>query len=203
MMTDDSPAVRKTMAELRPLCALLPGAEEYVMVHHPAFRVAKKPFAIIGMDEHLKGSTVSINLGKDAQPMLLSDARFSRTPYIGQHGWVTVAAKDLRGGEMAELVEDSWRRVANTKQLAQRKGGDAPPSAAKGSKAKKKAPAKKASKKRAAREFTESASDAQPRRLRTRARTSTAGSPGPRGTGLPGWLSSGTSRCTHLRGATR
>jgi predicted DNA-binding protein (MmcQ/YjbR family) len=152
MMTDDSPAVRKTMAELRPLCAQLPGAQEYVMVHHPAFRVAKKPFAIIGMDEHLKGCTLSINLGKDAQPMLLSDARFSRTPYIGQHGWVTVAVTDLRAGEMAELVEDSWRRVANTKQLATRKGGSAQPSAAKSNGVKpkearkpgaKKAPAKK------------------------------------------------------------
>ena len=143
MMTDDSPAVRKTMAELRPLCAQLPGAQEYVMVHHPAFRVAKKPFAIIGMDEHLKGSTISVNLGKEAQPMLLSDARFSRTPYIGQHGWVTVAVKDLRGGELAELVEDSWRRVANTKQLAQRKGG----AAAKTNGIKKPPPKKKAAKK--------------------------------------------------------
>lgn len=146
MMTDDSPAVRKTMAELRPLCAQLPGAEEYVMVHHPAFRVGKKPFAIVGMEEHKKGSTLSINLGREVQPMLLSDARFTRTPYIGQHGWVTVAAKDLRSGELAQLIEDSWQRVATSKQLAQRKGGKAsPPSAAK-----KRAPKKKAAKKRKA-----------------------------------------------------
>ena len=133
MITDDSPAVRKTLAELRPICAHLPGSEEYVMVHHPAFRVAKKPFAIVGMEEQRKGSTLSINLGRDAQPMLLSDPRFSRTPYIGQHGWVTVAATDLRAGEMAQLVEDSWRRVANQKQLKERKqpAAPAPPSAAK------------------------------------------------------------------------
>jgi predicted DNA-binding protein (MmcQ/YjbR family) len=137
MMTDDSPAVRKTLAELRPLCAQLPGSQEYVMVHHPAFRVAKKPFAIVGMvagmEEHRLGSALSINLGRDAQPMLLSDPRFTRTPYIGQHGWVTVAAKDLRAGEMAQLVEDSWRRVANQKQLSQRKqpAETPPPSAAK------------------------------------------------------------------------
>jgi len=163
MMTDDSPAVRKTLAELRPLCAQLPGSEEYVMVHHPAFRVAKKPFAIVGMEEHRLGSAISINLGRDAQPMLLSDPRFTRTPYIGQHGWVTVAANDLRAGEMAQLVEDSWRRVANQKQLSQRKQPGEPPSAAKArnakasgsagkAKAKPKALAKKApAKKRKAR----------------------------------------------------
>jgi hypothetical protein len=31
MQTDDGPAIRKSLSALRPLCAQLPGAEEYVM----------------------------------------------------------------------------------------------------------------------------------------------------------------------------
>lgn len=120
MQVDDNPAIRRSLAALRPICAKLPGSEEYVMVHHPAFRVAKKPFVIVGLHADRSGSALSINLGRDAQPMLLSDARFSRTPYIGQHGWVSIAFTALRTGELAQLVEDSWRRVAGKKQLAAR-----------------------------------------------------------------------------------
>lgn len=46
MKTDSSKGTTELLGLLRRLCAKLPGAEEYVMVHHPAFRVGKKPFAI-------------------------------------------------------------------------------------------------------------------------------------------------------------
>jgi predicted DNA-binding protein (MmcQ/YjbR family) len=88
------------------------------MVHHPAFRVGKKPFAIAGMQQASKGETLSINLGRDMQHQLLDDPRFSKTPYIGQHGWVTIAHADLKQGELALLVIESWRRVASPKQQA-------------------------------------------------------------------------------------
>jgi predicted DNA-binding protein (MmcQ/YjbR family) len=88
------------------------------MVHHPAFRLGKKPFAIVGMNEHLEGPTVSINLGPDGQSVLLGDARFARTPYIGQHGWVTVGFAALSAAELKQLVVDSYRRIAGKKQLA-------------------------------------------------------------------------------------
>ncbi len=88
------------------------------MVHHPAFRVNKRPFAIVGMDQSTSGASLSINLGRDAQCTLLDDARFSRTPYIGQHGWVTINSARLRKGELDMLVTEGYRRVANKKQLA-------------------------------------------------------------------------------------
>jgi predicted DNA-binding protein (MmcQ/YjbR family) len=105
----------KDLTRARRLCAALPDAEEYVMVHHPAFRVSKKPFLILGMNQ---GPTVSINLGVEAQGDLLADPRFMRTPYIGQHGWVTVALRDLRAAELAELVEQSFRRIAGKRRVA-------------------------------------------------------------------------------------
>jgi predicted DNA-binding protein (MmcQ/YjbR family) len=118
MLKDDSKAVRALVTELRKLCAKLPGSEEYVMVHHPAFRVGKKPFVIAGMQQDQLGATLSINLGHDAQSGLLDDARFTKTPYIGQHGWITIARNDIEVGELAALVTGSWRRIASTKALA-------------------------------------------------------------------------------------
>ena len=103
------------LSKVRKLCASLPDAEEYVMVHHPAFRVSKKPFLIIGMN---RGATVSVNLGGEVQGDLLQDPRFSRTSYIGQHGWVTVALRELKAAELAELVEQSFRRVAGKRRVA-------------------------------------------------------------------------------------
>ncbi len=118
MKTDSSKGVLLLLGTLRKVCATLPGAEEYVMVHHPAFRVGKKPFAIAGMEQATRGATLSINLGPDAQQQLLDDARFSRTPYIGRHGWVTIAHQELKKGELETLVTESFRRVASRKQLA-------------------------------------------------------------------------------------
>lgn len=118
MKVDASQASRALVTTLRRVCAGFLGAEEYVMVHHPAFRVGKKPFAIVGMEEHDKGATLSVNLGRDVQHELLSDARFTRTPYIGQHGWVTIPSERLRKGELEMLLTESYRRVANKTQRA-------------------------------------------------------------------------------------
>lgn len=112
----------KALRALRDIITKLPGAEEYVMVHHPAFRVGKKPFAIAGMESNDSRITVSINLGPEAQGHLLSDERFSKTHYIGQHGWVTVDYAALLQPELVALVTDSYRRVAGKKLLAQLDG---------------------------------------------------------------------------------
>ena len=118
MKIDSGKDVDKLMKALREIAAKLSGAEEYVMVHHPAFRVGKKPFAIAGMDHETRGATVSINWGPDAQRQFLDDERFARTPYIGQHGWVTVAHAALNRGELQALVTESWKRIAGKKHLA-------------------------------------------------------------------------------------
>jgi predicted DNA-binding protein (MmcQ/YjbR family) len=146
----DAAKAEVALKELRKLCAELPGAEEYVMVHHPAFRVGKKPFVIAGMSEHELGATVSINLGREAQEALLEDARFTRTPYIGQHGWVTISHARLGAKELSVLVKDSWRRVAGRKQLAalSTSAPATPSPAKKAAPAKRTAPTKKTAKRR-------------------------------------------------------
>lgn len=143
MKTDDSPGLRQLLERLRDISAQLPAAEEYVMVHHPAFRVGKKPFAIAGMEAETKGATLSINLGPDAQMQLLDDGRFSKTPYIGQHGWVTITHKQIEDSELEALVVESWRRVANGKQRAQLAGAPAKPAPRTAAKKKKAATRKR------------------------------------------------------------
>jgi hypothetical protein len=111
--------VTALLAELQVLCATLPKSEPYVMVHHPAFRVGKKPFVIAGIRPAADGgAVVSVNLGQEAQAQLLDDGRFSKTPYLGQHGWVSIPVSALKRGELTALVTESWRRIAGKKLLA-------------------------------------------------------------------------------------
>lgn len=108
------------LARLDALCRPYPGAESYVMVHHPAWRVAGKPFVIAGLAGTEAEPTVCFKLAKEEQPIALRDPRFFKTPYIGQHGWTTLragAAPDW--DEIARLIEHSYRRVAPKKRLAE------------------------------------------------------------------------------------
>ena len=97
----------------REICGALPSAEEYIMVHHPAFRIAKKPFAILnGPDGQL---AISVKVEKTVQAVFLKDPRFYRTPYIGQHGWVSLpVTANIDWEEVAELVQGSYRLTAPT-----------------------------------------------------------------------------------------
>lgn len=124
-METSGPSQDALVAELAGLCAGLPGAERYVMVHHPAFRVRKKPFAVVGLRKEGGDATVAINLGLEEQGILLGNPRFARTPYIGQHGWVTVARADLTAAELEMFVTESWRRVAGKRNVAAFESRDA------------------------------------------------------------------------------
>lgn len=126
-MKDDSALTENFVRVIQKISDELPGSERYVMVHHPAFRVGKKPFVIVGMESSArKDVTLSINLGPEMQLTLLEDERFTRTPYIGQHGWVTVRKGDLDARELRGLVERSYRRIAGKKLVAQLDANGAP-----------------------------------------------------------------------------
>jgi hypothetical protein len=112
------------MEDLRALCKGLPESEEYLMHGHPSFRVGKKPFVICGDGQP---ATMCVNLGLFDQPLLLDDPRFSKTHYIGHHGWVTIAIEDLHGPEeFRHLVVGSYKRIAPKRAL---KALEATPSA--------------------------------------------------------------------------
>jgi predicted DNA-binding protein (MmcQ/YjbR family) len=97
------------LKKLRKACLALPDAEETVSFSHPTFRVRSgKIFAVL---ETYKGELgICVNAGKLMQGVFLDDPRFFRTPYIGQHGWVTlrVHAARLNWKEISELVKGSY-----------------------------------------------------------------------------------------------
>jgi predicted DNA-binding protein (MmcQ/YjbR family) len=53
-----------------------------------------------------------VKVGKKMQPVFLEDDRFYRTPYVGQHGWVSLRANTkLDWTEIRGLVEGSYQLV--------------------------------------------------------------------------------------------
>lgn len=108
----DSPKGRRILALARAACADLPEVDEVVdgFGHH-TFKVRKKSFLIAGMGND--GGHVSVKADHASQAILIARDGFERTPYIGQHGWVSL--EDPLGhdaAELAALVEDAWRLAA-------------------------------------------------------------------------------------------
>ncbi len=108
----DSPAGRRLLKALRKTCAPLPEVtEEIDGFGHTTFRVRKKSFVIAGIGEG--GSALSIKSDPTNQALLVDRGPWYRTPYIGQHGWVSVddpLAQDWP--EIAELIVDGYRLAA-------------------------------------------------------------------------------------------
>jgi predicted DNA-binding protein (MmcQ/YjbR family) len=105
-------AWRRLLAAIRGVCRRLPEVEEVVDgFGHTTFRVGKKSFVIAGMGED--GHAVSIKADRETQAFLVRRGPWYRTPYIGQHGWVSIA-DPLHGDwkEVAELIMDGYRLAA-------------------------------------------------------------------------------------------
>jgi len=96
---------------LRKICLSLPDAVETENFGHPFFRIKGKPFCIYGGTAEVK--TISFKVAKSEQGIFLEDARFFKTPYIGQHGWVSLRVSGpLDWEEIEELVRGGYRLAA-------------------------------------------------------------------------------------------
>ena len=113
----DSPAGRRLLKALRKVCVSLPEVDEEVDgFGHTSFRVRKKSFVIAGMGE--QGMSISIKSDPTNQALLIERGPYYRTPYIGQHGWVTLDDPlDQDWSEIGELIVDAYR-LAAPKSLA-------------------------------------------------------------------------------------
>jgi len=79
---------------------------------HSTLRVGKKSFVIVGMGED-REMHMAIKSDLVTQDALIRRGPWVRTPYIGQHGWVSIAiAGRLNWAEIEDLVHDAWRSVA-------------------------------------------------------------------------------------------
>jgi len=112
-----TPEGQRLLVALRDACSRLPEVEEVIDgFGHSTFRVRKKSFVIAGMGED--GEAVSIKSDLATQQILVRHGPYYRTPYIGQHGWVSIARPlDHAWDEVRELITDGYRMAA-PKRLA-------------------------------------------------------------------------------------
>ena len=77
---------------------------------HVTFRVADKPFVFLGSDEG--GVSISTKTAKEDQDRLIATGPYTKTPYIGRHGWVSFNLNDVDWVEVEERVLESYWRAA-------------------------------------------------------------------------------------------
>jgi predicted DNA-binding protein (MmcQ/YjbR family) len=81
--------------QVRKLAMRLPEVSEQVDAFgHTSFRVSDKPFVMLGEGGEGEPS-LSIKTLPITQEHLLQRQHFYKTPYIGQHGWVSILGKDV------------------------------------------------------------------------------------------------------------
>ncbi len=101
-----------TVDRLRKVVAHLPEVEEAVdKFGHTSFRVRDKPFIMLGDGE--KGAGMSIKSDHKTQASLIKSKRFKKTPYIGQHGWVSLLSMPPDDwDEITQLVTHAYKLAA-------------------------------------------------------------------------------------------
>lgn len=109
----------------RAVCLALPEAHEVEAWGTPTFRVRNKIFAMYAdPNNHHGGGRPALWLnaapGNQEAMMAAEPERYFKPPYVGPKGWVGVwLDKRPRWSEIAELVEDAWRRTAPKRLVAQ------------------------------------------------------------------------------------
>jgi predicted DNA-binding protein (MmcQ/YjbR family) len=112
------------LADVRRICLALPEAYETISFGRPWFRV-KTAFAVFGGGTkgpekvHYQSGLLFLP-DADTRLALLEDPRFFVPGYMGPKGWMglDLLAAPVDWQEVAELVETSYRSVANKRQLA-------------------------------------------------------------------------------------
>jgi hypothetical protein len=117
-----SAAEVKVLEELRKIFARLPGVTEARDgFGHSTFKVGKKSLAMLGEDNGVP--SLGLKTDVHTQALLIKRGDFVRTPYVGQHGWISAngTIKDIDWPTVEEVVRDAYRAVAPKKLLAQLK----------------------------------------------------------------------------------
>jgi predicted DNA-binding protein (MmcQ/YjbR family) len=97
--------------EMRRICLGLPEATETMTWGQPHFRVRGKIFA--GFGDHGGTESIGFKLEREHADAAIQDPRFTRAPYVGQHGWISMDVKGVRDwGEVRALVLESYRLIA-------------------------------------------------------------------------------------------
>jgi hypothetical protein len=103
---------------VRRLALALPEAEEGTWFRTPAWKVRKKSFA--RMKEDGETLVVLVELGEKEMLMEAEPHIFFETPHYHGYPAVLVRLAAIEADELAEVLEDSWRRKAPKRLIAER-----------------------------------------------------------------------------------
>jgi predicted DNA-binding protein (MmcQ/YjbR family) len=100
------------LENVRKICLALPEAVEHIDgFGHNTFKINGKSFVISGGGE--KGFSLSFKSDRETQELLLQKEHFFKTPYIGQHGWVSIRNPDRKDwDELTDLILEAYLRAA-------------------------------------------------------------------------------------------
>ena len=110
------------LAKMRRICLALPDTKETPTWGQPHFRVGEKIFAGVGLEKGV--ISVGFKLEMDHADAMVRRPGFSRAPYVGHKGWVSVdpeVATDW--DELRALIHESYRLIAPKRTLARWESG--------------------------------------------------------------------------------
>jgi predicted DNA-binding protein (MmcQ/YjbR family) len=105
------------LQKMRAICLALPDTKETPTWGQPHFRVGEKIFSGLGEEKGLL--TVGVKLEMDHADAMVRRPGFSRAPYVGHKGWVSIDIGKVKDwGEIEALVHESYRLIAPKKTVA-------------------------------------------------------------------------------------
>jgi predicted DNA-binding protein (MmcQ/YjbR family) len=105
------------LKRMRAICLALPDTKETPTWGQPHFRVGEKIFA--GLGEGKGVLTVGFKLEMDHADAMVRRPGFSRAPYVGHKGWVSLDVERLNDwDEVRALVHESYRLIAPKRTVA-------------------------------------------------------------------------------------
>lgn len=105
------------LTKVKEICLSLPDTKLTMTWGKPHFRVGEKIFA--GCGEEGGKASIGFKLEMAHAQRILDDPRFTRAPYVGHKGWVSLDASRVTDwGEVRRLIEESYRLIAPKRSLA-------------------------------------------------------------------------------------
>ena len=108
-----------TIETVRKICLALPEAVEHIDgFGHNTFKVNGKSFVISGENEN--GFGLSFKSDRETQELLLQKEHYYKTPYIGQHGCVSIQnPAEENWDELTDLIQEVYLRAAPKRLVKQ------------------------------------------------------------------------------------
>ena len=109
--------------QVRAICLSFPDTKETMTWGKPHFRVGEKIFA--GFEEENGKPTIGFKLEMDHAAEAIKYPRFTRAPFVGHKGWVSMDATGVTDWEKVRaLIFESYRLIAPKRSLAKMAGAE-------------------------------------------------------------------------------